>query len=121
MLSPDDIIDILAIKLIGLVPEDERILISTNQGSPAALTPDESKAGQAFHNIGKRLMGQTVPFMDLDEEKGFMQRLFKALGINTEASSDSKAKKADGDKSDKAEKSKTQSVPAREANAKSKS
>ncbi|MEJ2150114.1 MAG: septum site-determining protein MinD [Chloroflexota bacterium] len=121
MLSPDDIIDILAIKLIGLVPEDERILISTNQGSPAALTPDESKAGQAFHNIGKRLMGQTVPFMDLDEEKGFMQRLLKALGINAEASSDSKAKKADGDKSDKAEKSKKQSVPAREADAKSKS
>ena len=121
MLSPDDIIDILAIKLIGLVPEDERILISTNQGSPAALTPDESKAGQAFHNIGKRLMGQTVPFMDLDEEKGFMQRLLKALGINAEASSDSKAKKADGDKNDKAEKSKKQSVPAREADAKSKS
>ena len=47
--------------------------------------------------------------------------LLKALGINAEASSDSKAKKADGDKSDKAEKSKTQSVPAREANAKSKS
>jgi septum site-determining protein MinD len=121
MLSPDDIIDILAIKLIGLVPEDERILISTNQGSPAALTPDDSKAGQAFHNIGKRLMGQTVPFMDLDEEKGFMQRLLKALGINTETSSDSKAKKADGDKSNKAEKSKKQSVPAREVNAKSKS
>jgi hypothetical protein len=62
-----------------------------------------------------------VPFMDLDEEKGFMQRLLKALGINAEASSDSKAKKADGDKSDKAEKSKKQSVPAREADAKSKS
>jgi septum site-determining protein MinD len=121
MLSPDDIIDILAIKLIGLVPEDERILISTNQGSPAALTPDDSKAGQAFHNIGKRLMGQTVPFMDLDEEKGFMQRLLKALGINTEASSDSKAKKADGDKNNKAEKSQKQSIPTREAKAKSKS
>jgi septum site-determining protein MinD len=123
MLSPDDIIDILAIKLIGLVPEDERILISTNQGSPAALTPEESKAGQAFHNIGKRLMGQTVPFMDLDEDKGFVQRLLKALGINTEASSDSKAKKADGDKSDKSDKSekdKSPSVPS-QANAKSES
>jgi septum site-determining protein MinD len=114
MLSPDDIIDILAIKLIGLVPEDERILISTNQGSPAALTPEESKAGQAFHNIGKRLMGQTVPFMDLDEDKGFVQRLLKALGINAEPGSDSKAKKADGDKSKKP------GVPS-QANAKSKS
>jgi septum site-determining protein MinD len=114
MLSPDDIIDILAIKLIGLVPEDERILISTNQGSPASLNPEESKAGQAFHNIGKRLMGQTVPFMDLDEDKGFVQRLLKALGINMESSSDSKPKKADGDKSKKP------SVPSK-ANAKSKS
>ncbi|MCC6904918.1 MAG: septum site-determining protein MinD [Anaerolineae bacterium] len=86
MLSPDDIIDILAIKLIGLVPEDERILVSSNQGSPAALNPEESKAGKAFRNIARRLMGEEVPFMQLDDDETFLQRLLKALGIRTEPS-----------------------------------
>ena len=82
MLSPEDIIDILALKLVGLVPEDERILISSNQGAPVALTPEESKAGQAFVNIAKRLMGEDVPFIDLEEEEGFFQKLFKSIGLN---------------------------------------
>lgn len=81
MLSPEDIIDILAIKLIGMVPEDEKILISSNKGTPAAMNPEESKAGQAFTNIARRLTGQDVPFMNLEEEEGFMQRLLGAFGI----------------------------------------
>lgn len=81
MLSPEDIIDILAIKLVGLVPEDERILIASNQGTPAAMEPEQSKAGQAFINIARRLLGEEVPFMDLDEEEGFMQKLFKSFGL----------------------------------------
>ncbi len=88
MLSPEDIIDILAIKLIGLVPEDEKILISSNKGTPAAMTPEESKAGQAFTNIAKRLTGEDIPFMNLEEDESFMQRLLGAFGIG-------------GDKSDK--------------------
>ncbi|MBN1309765.1 MAG: septum site-determining protein MinD, partial [Anaerolineae bacterium] len=84
MLSPEDVIDILAIKLIGLVPEDELILIATNQGTPAALTPEKSKAGMAFQNIARRLLGQEVPFMTLDEDLTFMQRLLRALGISSE-------------------------------------
>ncbi|MBN1430217.1 MAG: septum site-determining protein MinD [Anaerolineae bacterium] len=84
MLSPEDVIDILAIKLVGLVPEDELILVSANQGSPAALTPDKSKAGKAFQNIARRLLGQDVPFMALDEDLTFVQRFLRALGFSSE-------------------------------------
>jgi septum site-determining protein MinD len=84
MLSPEDVIDILAIKLIGLVPEDEQILVASNRGTPAAMNPDESKAGRAFHNIAKRIQGQDIPFMAMEEETTFVQRLLKALGIKTE-------------------------------------
>jgi septum site-determining protein MinD len=91
MLSPEDIIDILAIKMIGLVPEDERILVSSNQGTPAAMTPETSRAGQAFINIARRLLGEDVPFMSLEEELGFFQRLLRSLGFgedNTSAKKD---------------------------------
>lgn len=81
MLSPEDVIDILAIKLIGLVPEDETILTSTNRGVPAALNPSESRAGKAFQNIARRILGEDVPFMSFDEEAGFFQRFLRALGL----------------------------------------
>ena len=81
MLSAEDIIDILAIKLLGIVPEDETILVSTNRGTPAALD-QESKAGKAFHNIARRIQGEKVPFMDLEEEPGFMERLLRSLGFS---------------------------------------
>ncbi len=81
MLSPEDVVDILAIQLIGLVPEDETILISTNRGLPAVLQLEQSRAGRAFRDIARRLMGEDVPFAPLDEEKGWMQRLLRRLGM----------------------------------------
>jgi septum site-determining protein MinD len=84
MLSPEDVIDIHAIKLIGLVPEDEQILVASNRGTPAAMTPDDSRAGRAFHNIAKRIQGQDIPFMAMEEETTFVQRLLKALGLKTD-------------------------------------
>jgi len=94
MLSPEDIIDILAIKLIGLVPEDENILISSNRGTPATMNPEESKAGQAFTNIARRLIGEDIPFMDFEEEEGFVQKILGALGFskNSDSKSQEKAK-----------------------------
>jgi len=78
MLPPDDIVDLLAIPLIGLVPDDESVLISTNHGLPVALN-GKSKAGLAFQNIGKRLMGQDVPWLDFEEKIGLISRLGKLL------------------------------------------
>lgn len=77
MLNIDDMTDILAIKLLGIVPDDEKIVISTNRGEPA-VTDNESKAGQAYRNIAKRLMGQDIPLLNLeDEESGFFASLKK--------------------------------------------
>jgi septum site-determining protein MinD len=74
MLDTDDVIEILAIDLIGIVPEDEAILIATNKGMPVALDT-KGQAGLAFHNIAHRLLGEDVPFMTIKDTSGFLGRL----------------------------------------------
>jgi septum site-determining protein MinD len=74
MMSADDVTDILAIKLIGIVPEDEHVIPASNSGVPVTLN-ENSRAGQAFRNIARRLTGENVPFMTLQETTGFFQRL----------------------------------------------
>ena len=59
-------LEILSVKLLGVVPEDEQIIVSTNKGEPIAGT-DNIRSGLAFRNIARRLRGEDVPFMDLDE------------------------------------------------------
>jgi septum site-determining protein MinD len=81
MLSTEDVLDVLAIPLLGVIPEDDTILVSTNRGSPAALD-DKSRAGQAFRNIARRLQGEEVPFMSLEENRTFVQNLKERLGGN---------------------------------------
>ena len=76
MLSADDVLDLLAIKLIGIVPEDETVIVGTNRGNPVALEP-KSRAGQAFRNIARRLKGDEIPFMDLEAGNGLWARLTK--------------------------------------------
>ena len=76
MLNTDDVIDVLAINLIGIVPDDEKIVVSTNRGRPAVLE-NGSMAGQAFRNIADRLTGKEIPFMSLEEDNSFMKRLSK--------------------------------------------
>jgi len=80
MMDIDDIIDILAIDLLGVVPDDENIIISTNRGEPV-VTDMKSMAGQAYRNITRRIIGEQVPIMDLEIEKGFVGRLKKLFGI----------------------------------------
>ncbi len=71
MLSVEDVLDILAIQLIGVIPEDETILVSTNQGLPVAMSSvNGSSASQAFRNVAQRLTGQDVPFLDLSAKPG---------------------------------------------------
>jgi septum site-determining protein MinD len=74
MLSTEDVLDILAVTLLGIVPEDEGILVSSNRGTPAALD-DKSRSGQAFRNIARRLRGEEVPFMSLEDNRGFLKKL----------------------------------------------
>lgn len=81
MMNIDDMIDILAIELLGVVPDDEHIVVSTNRGEPA-VTNSESMAGQAYKNVVKRIMGEEVPFMNLETDQGFMAKLAKMFGLN---------------------------------------
>ncbi|MBW8012305.1 MAG: septum site-determining protein MinD [Chloroflexi bacterium] len=78
MIAAEDVLELLAIKLIGVVPEDESVLVSTNRGSPIALE-EKSKAGQAFRNIASRLTGEDVPFLELDGDSGFLGRISKII------------------------------------------
>lgn len=80
MMDIDDMIEILAIDLLGVVPEDEAIVVSTNKGEPAVLDKN-SKAGQAYRNIARRLTGENVPLMNLEANEGFMSRLKKLFGV----------------------------------------
>jgi len=79
MLSAEDVLDLLAIELIGVVPEDENVIIGTNRGAPISLD-GKSKAGQAFRNIASRLMGQQVPFLDLESSSGLWGQIQRLTG-----------------------------------------
>ncbi len=75
MMSANDVLDILSVDLIGIVPDDENIVISTNQGVP--LVGDDSLAGKAFMNICRRVTGETVEFLDLKKKGNIFTNLFK--------------------------------------------
>ncbi|MBE9182595.1 septum site-determining protein MinD [Oculatella sp. LEGE 06141] len=81
MMSVKDVQEILAIPLIGVVPDDERVLVSTNRGEPLALSPNISVVGMAINNIARRLEGEKVPFLDLmaayDDLFSRIRRMFR--------------------------------------------
>jgi septum site-determining protein MinD len=79
MMSMEDIIDILAIELLGIIPEDEMVVISTNKGE-TVLSDERAKSGQAFRNIVRRLKGENVPLMELDGD-GLLTRLRRFIGL----------------------------------------
>ena len=74
MMSVDDVQEILAVPLLGILPDDEQVVIATNQGE--AIAGSGSKAGEAFTNISHRILGESVPYLDLDSKKGFFRRVF---------------------------------------------
>lgn len=80
MMSSEDVEEILAIDLIGIVPDDENIVISTNQGEP--LVGSDSLAGRAYINICKRIIGEDIPFLDLNEKSNIFTKLFGKLKKN---------------------------------------
>lgn len=78
MLAVEDVLELLAVDLIGMVPDDESVLTGSNRGSPVALDP-RSKAGQAFRNIARRLNGEQIPFMSMDHDGNFLERLMRRI------------------------------------------
>ena len=73
MMSSQDVVEILSVDLLGVVPDDENIVVSTNQGEP--LVGSKCLAGQAYKNICDRIMGEEVPFLDLTQKNGFFSKL----------------------------------------------
>lgn len=78
MLGMNDINDILSIDCIGQVPDDEKVVTSTNRGEPC-ITMSDSLAGQAYRNIVGRLMGEDIPFMTFPKP-GFFEKLKHVFG-----------------------------------------
>lgn len=78
MLSPEDVLELLAVDLIGMVPEDDQILTGTNRGVPVVLD-GKSRAGQAFRNIALRLEGRTVPYLSMEDTGGLFGRLARMI------------------------------------------
>lgn len=67
MLGIEDMLEVLGLDLIGIVPEDEQLIRSTNIGEPLIVS-DKSKAAAAFRNITKRILGNNVPMLDIEAD-----------------------------------------------------
>ena len=83
MLSVEDVQEVLgsSVKLLGVIPDDEAIITSTNRGEPVSMT-EGSLSGQAYRNIAARLRGEDVPFLDLEEKLTFFGKIKKMLGAS---------------------------------------
>ena len=73
MMSSDDVVDILGIPLIGIIPDDENVVVATNQGEP--LVGSSSPAGMAFNNVVSRLEGQEIPYLNFEKSISFFSRV----------------------------------------------
>ncbi len=80
MMDIDDMIEILAIKLLGVVPDDQDVIVATNRGEPVVFDR-RTRSGEAYHNIVRRIEGEEVPLLQLDQE-GFVERLKRLLNLD---------------------------------------
>lgn len=78
MLGTEDVLELLAVDLLGIIPDDEEVTTSINRGLPVVLN-GKSKSGQAFRNIASRLGGAEVPYLDLEEPTNLFGRLTRLL------------------------------------------
>ena len=79
MIDIQDMLDILAIPLIGVGPDDDGIVASSNKGEPIIMN-EKSKAGQAYSDIVQRIIGEEVPYQSYDKPKGFFGKLKRIFG-----------------------------------------
>ncbi|MDP3050791.1 MAG: septum site-determining protein MinD, partial [Eubacteriales bacterium] len=80
MMGIEDILDILGIELLGVIPDDEEIIIGTNRGEPI-VGNDDSLSGKAFRNIVMRILGEPVPLLNLEPNQGLFLKLKKIIGF----------------------------------------
>lgn len=77
MMSVDDVTEILAADLLGVIPDDEQVVIATNQGEP--VVGEDCTAGRAYSRICRRLLGEDVPVEDFMRQEGIFTRLTSLL------------------------------------------
>lgn len=81
MMSVEDVLELLGVPLIGVIPDDERVIVATNKGEPLVLGEEESLPAMAFTNIARRLEGEKVPFLDLmTSQDNILSRLRRMFG-----------------------------------------
>ena len=76
MMSVEDVVEILSAELIGVIPEDTGVITSTNKGEPI-VNDEKSLAGQAYLNVARRIQGEEVPFLDIDQPKNIIEKIKK--------------------------------------------
>ena len=81
MLDKDDIVELLAVDILGMVPADDRLITATNQGVPV-IHDKKAPSGLAFSRIAARIDGDDLPLMDLEPKSGLMNRVRFLMGIN---------------------------------------
>ena len=72
MMSVEDVTEILAIDLLGVIPDDEKVVIATNQGEP--VVGEDSPSGQAYDKVCRRLLGEEIPITDFSHAEGLLTR-----------------------------------------------
>ncbi|MRG88224.1 septum site-determining protein MinD [Salinibacillus xinjiangensis] len=82
MLDINDIIGILAVDLLGIVADDDEVIKSSHHGEPIAFQPN-TKASISYRNIARRILGESVPLMSLEDDKGMMSKVKKFFGIKS--------------------------------------
>ena len=75
-MSVEDVVEILSAELIGVIPEDTGVITSTNKGEPI-VNDEKSLAGQAYLNVARRIQGEDVPFLDIDQPKNIIEKIKK--------------------------------------------
>ena len=80
MMSVDDVTEILAVDLIGVIPDDEQVVIATNQGEP--IVGEDCVSGKAYENICQRILGNEVPIPDYRQTGGFFAKVRHIFGKN---------------------------------------
>lgn len=82
MMAVTDVLEVLGIGLVGIVPEDEAIIVATNKGEPAVYDK-RSRAGRAYLNAAQRILGEDIPLNEIEEAPSLLERLRRLMGFGS--------------------------------------
>ena len=80
MMDVADVLEVLSIDLLGIIPEDESIIVATNNGEPAVYDK-HSRAGQSYLNAAQRILGEEIPLEEVVESPSLLERLRRLMGF----------------------------------------